>query len=681
MSYIEKKFTVLLYIASPICIIADEYDAVDNLKTLYISTFPDASAFDKDNKDEKEKDSDIVNVTPEKLSDRHIRELVYSNIINDKWIIDDPVEDIYNKYAIKDLKISAGTTDNPKYNLITRINHTKTVVGELTLSMILAHPTDNINELQRRQNIIKNLQGYSEERDTLDKILEFYKSIENNIMSIYSDVDPLFNKINYNIISDLFLFSNPRSNTIKNLDMYKVFVCDIWCIWTPFLYSQMVFASVISNKSVGLYGLFTGFRLMSKSFCIYSICLGFGLGVLFDHMALSHYRKYSKIEHNIIDRLCDISQLLRISNKLYDVFHSNEELKTVLGDKIMYMKTVRDKVNADPTLKQIFKFLWDDKKKIFNWNYMRSNAGKLFFTYEHLQEFLSVISGVIKEIGLIDAYISCSKLMNESKEHENKYVWAEYLNHDDYDTPYLKINKMWNPFLDHDKAVTNFIEMGKTSKTGCTNIILTGPNAGGKSTFLTGIVLSIILSQTIGMAPVESITLTPFSKINTYIDVSDDINAGKSLFVAEVDRGYYQYQRIKNLSENQFSFDVYDEMFTGTNPYEGAAAGYSIMEALAKYPNTMSIIATHYPIMMLLEEKNYDLGFRNYKVYISRDKKGNIVYSFKVIPGKSVQVIVIDVLRERGYKSNILDKVKFIIEHPEQFQTKFLENKIEMGLR
>ena len=85
--------------------------------------------------------------------------------------------------------------------------------------------------------------------------------------------------------------------------------------------------------------------------------------------------------------------------------------------------------------------------------------------------------------------------------------------------------------------------------------------------------------------------------------------------------------------------------------------------------------------MMLLEEKNYDLGFRNYKVYISRDEKGNIVYSFKVIPGKSVQVIAIDVLREQGYKSSILDKAKFIIEHPEQFQTKFLENKIEMGLR
>ena len=67
---------------------------------------------------------------------------------------------------------------------------------------------------------------------------------------------------------------------------------------------------------------------------------------------------------------------------------------------------------------------------------------------------------------------------------------------------------------------------------GTRNITLTGPNAGGKSTFLMGMTTSLLLSQTFGIAPAKEAKLTPFDKINTSINIMDDIAAGKSLFMA-----------------------------------------------------------------------------------------------------------------------------------------------------
>ena len=73
-----------------------------------------------------------------------------------------------------------------------------------------------------------------------------------------------------------------------------------------------------------------------------------------------------------------------------------------------------------------------------------------------------------------------------------------------------------------------------------------------------------------------------------------------------------------------------------------------------------------------MEEKRSDLGFVNYKVYITYqggDKKLN--YSYKVIPGKSNQAIAIDILEEQGYDTRSLKRAREIINNPEQYQSGF----------
>lgn len=136
--------------------------------------------------------------------------------------------------------------------------------------------------------------------------------------------------------------------------------------------------------------------------------------------------------------------------------------------------------------------------------------------------------------------------------------------------------------------------------------------------------------------------------------------------MAEVDRAQKHINLLAGLQQDEVSFNVFDEPCSGTNPTEGVAAEYSVLEAMADYTNTLNIVATHYLVVMLLEKNVPKKGFVNYKVYITyqgAEKKLN--YTYKVIPGKSNQAI--DILEEQGDDTRLLKRAREIIEHPERY--------------
>lgn len=129
---------------------------------------------------------------------------------------------------------------------------------------------------------------------------------------------------------------------------------------------------------------------------------------------------------------------------------------------------------------------------------------------------------------------------------------------------------------------------------------------------------------------------------------------------------------LSQLQHNEFSFSIFDEPFSGTNPTEGAAAEYSVLETIADYTNTINLVATHYPIVMLLAENCPEKGFVNYKVYITHQGAARkLNYIYKVVPGKSNQAIAIDILEEQGYDTKLLQRARDIIAHPERHESTF----------
>lgn len=249
--------------------------------------------------------------------------------------------------------------------------------------------------------------------------------------------------------------------------------------------------------------------------------------------------------------------------------------------------------------------------------------------------------------------MSAAKLYKEFEQKKVTYCFVDFVQ---ADKPIVRLQSFWNPFVDDAKVVPNSLTLGDCERS---NIILTGPNAGGKSTVLKAAAISLIFAQTFGIAPAQSMTLTPMSAIATYLNITDDIASGNSLFKAEVLRAQSLIEKVQNLSKDQFSFVAIDEMFSGTSPEEGRAAAYSVAKHLGQFSNNICMIATHYPLLTkLAEDTPY---FANYKVSVRLDADGSITYPFKLEQGISDQHVAIDILQAEGFNSTILTDARKLL--------------------
>lgn len=262
---------------------------------------------------------------------------------------------------------------------------------------------------------------------------------------------------------------------------------------------------------------------------------------------------------------------------------------------------------------------------------------------------------LLRAIGEIDAYVSLAKLYRRHKAH---FSFAHY--DSQASTPYVCAHNFWHPMIKPDVVVKNSLTLGHANTPR--NGIVTGPNAGGKSTILKGLTLNILLAQTCGLVAAESMTLTPFSQINTYLNITDDIGSGDSLFKAEVKRAQNLLNQIKALDHSTFVFTIMDEIFCGTAPKEGEAVGCGVEKHLGAFPHSISLLATHYPRITELGDQE-PATFKNYKVTARKLPDGAIEYPYKIVEGKTTQNIAIDILQNEGFARDILNTANAILDN------------------
>merc|ERR1719410_1812312 len=123
-------------------------------------------------------------------------------------------------------------------------------------------------------------------------------------------------------------------------------------------------------------------------------------------------------------------------------------------------------------------------------------------------------------------------------------------------------------------------------------ILLTGPNMGGKSTFLRQICTLVILAQIGCYVPAASMTLTPVDKIFTRIGANDNILSGQSTFMVELD----ETSTILDKSTKK-SLVVLDELGRGTSTYDGASIAYAPADFIVKTIGCRGVFATHYHML------------------------------------------------------------------------------------
>ena len=194
------------------------------------------------------------------------------------------------------------------------------------------------------------------------------------------------------------------------------------------------------------------------------------------------------------------------------------------------------------------------------------------------------------------------------------------------------------------------------------NVLITGPNAAGKTTILKTTIFNIILSQQIGFGCYDSAIITPFDKIHCYINIPDS-SERDSLFQAEARRCKNILNAIEESNKNERHFCVFDELYSGTNPYEAIASATSFLQFLNKNPNVSYVITTHFLEICSRLEKAEKERVTNVHMDIKmNDEMRDFIYTYILKNGISKIKGGIKVLRDLNYPIEIIENTQKLIE-------------------
>jgi|GEM_PF-915018 len=312
----------------------------------------------------------------------------------------------------------------------------------------------------------------------------------------------------------------------------------------------------------------------------------------------------------------------------------------------------RESTDLKQFLGLLSKNTFKGKASFFSW------YGRINVCYQLLHKVKTSLVHPMMVVGELDAYMSCARLMKELNQKNIPVCFPSYITTGGNEGPALKITDFWNPSLAGRKAITNSLTLGYGNPQ---NIIVTGPNAGGKSTTMKGLLVNVVLAQTFGIATASSLTFTPFSKIITYLNITDDIAAGKSHFKAGACRARELIKTVQSVSKDEYTLTAVDEVFNGTTFYEGQAAAYALIEQLSTFPQNVCVTITHFPKVPCLEQ-DYPSRFSNHKVTVSFGPDGSMNYPYNLERGVSHQNIALEILKIEGFNDTFLTKATQILE-------------------
>ena len=182
-------------------------------------------------------------------------------------------------------------------------------------------------------------------------------------------------------------------------------------------------------------------------------------------------------------------------------------------------------------------------------------------------------------------------------------------------------------------------------------LIITGPNMGGKSTYMRQTALICLLAYTGSWVPASSAVIGPLDRIFTRIGAGDDLSRGRSTFMVEM-------TETANIlhSASQHSLVLMDEIGRGTSTYDGLALAWAVAEYLARQVKAYTLFATHYFELTHLPEQLE--GVHN--VHLKAIEHGeSIVFLHAVNDGPASQSYGLQVAALAGIPQNVLRRARF----------------------
>ena len=525
-------------------------------------------------------------------------------------------EDVFelNMHAIKNLEIFYTQMDFSKNNsLYSVINRTQTAMGRRLLRYRLLHPFKSKKILEKEyENIdnflnlnLKELQSHLRKVIDLDKIESLIRTKNANpqtLCSLYYCLEALIEIINW---SDHSLIINLKSEENKIIELRNL-LNNLNLETPPKIISQgYIFKESASLELSELRNLLENSK------------------VFLDEI-LEEEKENTKIPN------------LKIKfNKVFGYFLEVSKGKTdMVPDYYIRKQTL---TNAEryitPKLKELEVKILEAESKLFN-----VEQDMYFKLLENLQEFLPLIASLSQKVSLIDLSSSFAKLTQEfnlSKPEIIKENCLEIL-----DGRHIVIENQIK-----DNFIKNNLEINSDTK----SILITGPNMGGKSTFLRQNALIVLMAQIGCFAPCNKLRFSLCDQIFVRVGSNDNLSAGESTFMVEMNE---TAAILKQASKD--SLIILDEIGRGTATLDGLSLATAIFKHIHYKIKSKLLFATHYH--ELIETIENIKKAKNSHVGIHMDQNQNPVFLYKIKEGGMPKSFGIEVAKLAGLPLEVIQE-------------------------
>jgi DNA mismatch repair protein MutS len=564
----------------------------------------------------------------------------------------------------KDLELFVGLVKKDVY-VSKAIAPVHTDFGLVAACMLLSNPTTDICLLKERQAIIRVMAKNVELRECLSHKLKKMRESENDLLIFFGDHTDMFkenmkrsffnkgkdsrlNKYS-SILFGKKLYEYSINITGLSIEALSVAVLAAYCAAKVVNYNNQEFEffaekykyrTPISNLYWAICKERTSQAVAAGVLCYWSKQ---GVYWSYDNLMGSFY-----VDKFIQELMCSVAKAVNNFEKIYNLLSQHISLAQT-RDLVNMRKFFEEGSQELVELRHILRSNTFKKPSIF------CHKGRILRAYFLMHKLKDQFKSAFCCLGLVDLYVGLSRMVDNKEFTGAGLCFPQYV---EASKPVVNLKDFWHPILESKTVVTNNVHLGEE---GRRNMLITGPNAGGKSTIMKSIALAIIMGQSFGVAPARSMAFTPMTYISTYTEtITADLTSGNSLFKMEVKRAQDVIQAILNLQEGKFAFCLIDEMFSGTSPIEAESTAFSVAKHMGTNSASIICLATHFNLLTQLEGQTD--SFRNYKVSVGKKPDGKIAYPYKLQEGISNQNVALDILKEQGFFGHIIDEASELVK-------------------
>ena len=515
-----------------------------------------------------------------------------------------------------------------------------------------SHFTDNVAYLKDTQKIIENMDVYNENTKSnyamhsneCDKIMQIWNSAkeDDTFMDRYSFID-----------WDMLKYLNESSNFLQGMSLLQI-ISPLISLMLPFLFLLIPFLmlkfqgipitfgnyldilkTIASNHVIGkaLMGMQGGMNAEKIAYLL--LTCGFYAFQIYQNV--NTCRRFYKNVRKINIHLYDLRNYIEASIRKMEVFTKMHI------DKITYNDFCKTTKNYSNTLKQFFEELsviqpFDHYLgKITEIGYMLKCFYRLYShaEYDDALRYSFGFEGYIDNLKGVFDNITDGNIQYASFS-QNK--------------PTRFVEQYYPPLLEQteNEIVKNTCKFDK-------NMIISAPNAAGKTTILKTTLINIIFSQQLGCGFYDSCVLNPYTHIHSYLNIPDT-SGRDSLFQAESRRCKEIIDIVSETDEQSRHFCIFDELYSGTNPTDAGKSASAFLKYLGKFENVNFMLTTHYVYVCNKFKKSKKI--RNYKMGTVPNDVGGFKMTYKLEPGISKIQGAIKILKDMNYPQEMIDSIE-----------------------